>query len=196
MKVYNARLPVPPTTAGLLNRRSALHCGLSALAALAVVTPFAAKAQAIQELSWDELVPTGWKPSPQLQVLASRLSSLIDDSPAAKSYMTALRKEWDNAPTRNDLDGKRIKIPGFVVAIDTDVGRKSSFLLVPYYGACVHSPPPPANQIIHVRPTKPVDFPTMETVWVQGTIRAHRSTNGESVTGYEVEQASVELYRD
>ena len=183
------------------NRRTTLRLGFGALAAYLTVAAgavlsTAAQAQAAQELGWDELVPTGWKPSPHLQMLANKISSLIDDSPAANSYMAALRKEWDNAPTRTDLDGKRIKIPGFVMAIDTDVGRKKSFLWVPYYGACVHSPPPPANQIIHVRPTKPVDFPTMETVWVQGIIKAHRSTNGESVTGYEVEHAKVELYRE
>ena len=183
------------------NRRTTLRLGVGLLgaylaASASAVLPLAARAQAVQELSWDELVPTGWKPSPHLQLLANKISSLIDDSPAANSYMAALRKEWDNAPTRTDLDGKRIKIPGFVVAIDTDVGSKKSFLLVPYFGACVHTPPPPANQIIHVRPTKPVDFPTMETVWVQGIIKAHRSTNGESVTGYEVEQAKVVLYRE
>jgi hypothetical protein len=152
--------------------------------------------QAVEALSWDKLIPTGWRPSPHLQLLANKISSLIDDSPQSQAYMRALRKEWDNAPTRDDLDGRRIKIPGFVVAIGSDTQHKKSFLLVPYFGACVHTPPPPANQIIHVTPAKPVSFPTMETVWVQGVIRANKSINGESVTGYDMGQAKVTLYRD
>ena len=58
--------------------------------------------QAVETLSWDKLIPTGWRPSPHLQLLANKISSLIDDSPQSQAYMRALRKEWDNAPTRDD----------------------------------------------------------------------------------------------
>lgn len=49
------------------------------------------------------------------------------------------------------LNGKAVKIPGFMVPLDDmeyeSVGR---FLLVPDPQACIHVPPPPANQMVYV----------------------------------------------
>ena len=55
---------------------------------------------------------------------------------------------------RTEIDGQSVRIPGFVVPLAFDGTEVTEFLLVPYAGACVHTPPPPANQIIHVRPDK------------------------------------------
>lgn len=48
------------------------------------------------------------------------------------------------------LDGKRVSIPGFMVPLEDDAESVTEFLLVPYAGACIHVPPPPPNQIVHV----------------------------------------------
>ena len=58
------------------------------------------------------------------------------------------------------LVGKSIKIPGFAVPLEGDDGFEyiEEFLLVPYFGACIHVPPPPPNQVIHVILDAPVHF--------------------------------------
>ena len=71
------------------------------------------------------------------------------------------------------LIGKSIKIPGFAVPLEGDGGFEyvKEFLLVPTYGACIHVPPPPPNQVIHVILDKPVYFEKlMYAVWVSGIV--------------------------
>ena len=52
--------------------------------------------------------------------------------------------------TRQELDGRMIRISGFMTPLTFERGRITAFLLTPYTGACIHVPPPRANQIIHV----------------------------------------------
>jgi hypothetical protein len=62
-------------------------------------------------------------------------------------------------------------LPGFAIPLENKGGKVSEFLLVPYFGACIHSPPPPANQIIHVVTKKPVTkLLSMDAVKVSGTL--------------------------
>ena len=71
------------------------------------------------------------------------------------------------------LIGKSVKIPGFAVPLEGDDGFEyiNEFLLVPYFGACIHVPPPPPNQVIHVILDKPVYFEKlMYAVWVSGIV--------------------------
>jgi len=71
------------------------------------------------------------------------------------------------------LMGKRIKIPGFAVPLEGDDGFENvkEFLLVPTFGACIHVPPPPPNQVVHVILDKPVYFEKlMYAVWVIGIV--------------------------
>ena len=61
------------------------------------------------------------------------------------------------------LNGQYVKLPGYVVPLESDAGGLlSEFLLVPYYGACIHVPPPPSNQIVYVRLNKPYLLKSME----------------------------------
>ncbi len=49
------------------------------------------------------------------------------------------------------LNGRRVQIAGFLVPLEDDASAVSEFLLVPYFGACIHLPPPPPNQMIYVK---------------------------------------------
>ena len=72
-----------------------------------------------------------------------------------------------------ELMGKSVKIPGFAVPLEGDDGFEyvKEFLLVPTFGACIHVPPPPPNQVIHVILDKPVYFEKlMYAVWVSGIV--------------------------
>ena len=79
---------------------------------------------------------------------------------------------------------------------DTKDGMKE-FLLVPYFGACIHSPPPPANQIVHVLLSKPVKrFRLMDTVWVTGVLSATRTDSHMGVASYRLDARLVTPYSD
>src|SRR5688572_7078986 len=82
-------------------------------------------------------------------------------SPAQKASAAPISIDWRvlagldyEKGTRTDtlkaLDGKRIRMPGFIVPLDDADEEGAEFLLVPYYGACVHTPPPPPNQMAFV----------------------------------------------
>jgi hypothetical protein len=93
--------------------------------------------------------------------------------------------------------GQLVRIPGFVVPLeDTNDGLKE-FLLVPYFGACIHSPPPPANQIIHVLPKVPAKgFKSMDTVWISGRLTTPRTDSYMGVSGYRIEADAVTRYEE
>lgn len=99
-------------------------------------------------LNWEELMPANWDPMKAIKGLD--LSKLQDSDPKAIQALEIAKKEWDNAPVIDTLDGVRVHVAGFVVPLDNDYNRLKQFLLVPYFGACIHVPPPPSNQVIHV----------------------------------------------
>jgi len=152
----------------------------------------AAKAEA-REIGWEALVPADWNPMSKLKGL--KLDQLADSDPRAMEALAQLRAELDQAPAVKALDGVRIKIPGFVVMLDGTKEGVTEFLLVPYFGACIHVPPPPANQIVHVFPERPVpDKVAMYPVWVTGTLQTTRSNTDFGAASYRIKSAQVEPY--
>ena len=147
-----------------------------------------------KEVTWEALTPPDWDPARELKDLD--LSKLSDSDPRAIKALEKLRAAMDNAPVVSALNGARIRIAGFLVPLDAARGQVSEFLLVPYFGACIHVPPPPANQIIHVAPTQP--FKTsgaMEAVWVSGVLETTRSDTVMGNAGYRMKADLVTLYR-
>ena len=89
-----------------------------------------------------------------------------------------------------------MRLPGYVVPLDGTRGERREFLLVPHLGACIHSPPPPANQIVHVSlPEHAMDLQTMDTVWVTGSISTARQDSVMGRSGYHIAAIKVERYR-
>ena len=72
----------------------------------------------------------------------------LADSVGGLGKMRALQPLGGAA--RPELEGRMIRISGFMTPLNLERGRITTFLLTPYTGACIHVPPPPANQIIHV----------------------------------------------
>ena len=162
------------------------------LAQLAPPKP-AAAASVFRVAQWEELVPKGWDPFAQFKGM--NLGMLSDSSPRALQMMRELREALDNAPTVAALDGAMVKLPGYVVPLEEAKGELKEFLLVPYFGACIHTPPPPANQIIHVVVAKPVKgFRAMEAVWVSGTLKPARQDSAMGVSGYQMQAAAIDHY--
>jgi hypothetical protein len=184
-------------------RRRLLAAGLALSAALWVPATVRAQPQpkpgpgGFTELRWDELVPKGWDPMKGLRDKGvSNPAALIDGDPRTDALMSEMRQIWDNAPTEPSLDGTRVKLPGYLVPLEESAAGHTEFLLVPYFGACIHTPPPPANQIVLVVPAKPAaGFRSMDTVWVSGTITTARGNSAMGSTGYRIDAMLVERYK-
>ena len=108
---------------------------------------------------------------------------------------------WTNVFTPNEvkfnkkLDGKTVKIPGYIVPLDHIGFGVVEFMLVPFIGACIHVPPPPPNQLIYVTTEKPWDAMTLwEPIWVTGTIIVKAQTNIWAETGYQISADEIEFY--
>jgi len=152
---------------------------------------------------WGSLIPKDWDPVKELREAAKdeNLAILSDADPRAQALLLKMQEVWEKAPVDHALDGRRIRIAGFMVPLDEAKGEVGEFLLVPYFGACIHVPPPPANQIIDVVPGKPVKgFRMMDPVWVNGVLRTIHSENhagmGMASAGYRLEAVKVEMYKE
>ncbi|MDJ0927987.1 MAG: DUF3299 domain-containing protein [Gammaproteobacteria bacterium] len=96
-----------------------------------------------------------------------------------------------------ELDGKFVKLPGFIVPLDSDEGGElQEFLLVPYFGACIHVPPPPPNQIVYVTLEEPVTIMAIwEPYWIIGTIETSPYLGDIATTVYQMVGEQVEVYK-
>ncbi|MFZ2649217.1 MAG: DUF3299 domain-containing protein [Burkholderiaceae bacterium] len=156
-------------------------------------TANAAAKTAYRELKWDELVPKDWDPFKEMKEM--NFAGLSDSDPRAEAMLKRMREFWDNAPVNAQLNEQAVRIPGYLVPLD-DGGMKE-FLLVPYFGACIHTPPPPANQIVHVVPRSATKgYRAMDTVWVSGTLKAVRADTAMGASGYRLDAVIVEPYVD
>ncbi|HET7687126.1 MAG TPA: DUF3299 domain-containing protein, partial [Candidatus Macondimonas sp.] len=93
------------------------------------------------------------------------------------------------------IAGKPVRIPGFMVPLEFGQKEVKEFLLVPYFGACIHVPPPPANQVIHVIAAKPVktkDY--MDAVWIEGQLELATVNTEMGEAGYRMAEARVTPY--
>jgi hypothetical protein len=146
-------------------------------------------------ITWDELVPANWDPMKDFKDANFGLFS--DADPRAAALLKKMREAWDNAPVNNGMDGVKVRIPGYVVPLEENKAGLKEFLLVPYFGACIHSPPPPANQIIHIQRSQPVKgIHSMDPVWVTGTLKTLRSDTFMGATGYRMDAVGVEPYTE
>ena len=144
-------------------------------------------------VQWDELMPDGWDPRAALGHLDA--SRIPEGSAQELQLQRKMRKIWDSAPVRAELEGQRIRLPGYVVPLEYSTGAIRDFLLVPYFGACIHSPPPPANQIVLVTLQKPARLRTMDACWVAGVLSVQQKTTDWGVSGYAMSGHQVEEYR-
>jgi len=147
-----------------------------------------------REVKWDELISPSWNPEAIIKSL--NLGMMMDGDPRANAALDRLRQEWDNAPGNPTLNGAEVRIAGFVVPLEREGNALREFLLVPYFGACIHVPPPPANQIVHVVSPKPVpNTATMDAVWVSGKLALFPTSTAMGRSSYRLTAAAVEAYK-
>lgn len=145
-----------------------------------------------RKADWEELIPPDWDPTGAFG--KQDPARILEGSATELSLMRKVREYWDKAPTRPELDGQRLRLPGYVVPLDPIGGKVKEFLLVPYFGACIHTPPPPANQIIHVKLGSAHAMRAMDTVWVSGRLATERRDTEMGMSGYSMKAEGVEPY--
>ena len=98
--------------------------------------------------------------------------------------------------TLRKLDGKRVRVPGFIVPLDDADEEGAEFLLVPYYGACVHTPPPPPNQMAFVQmmSKKPVKLALFDAIWMEGTLKITNYDSPYGQVGFQIEGLTMKPY--
>jgi hypothetical protein len=103
------------------------------------------------------------------------------------------------------LNGEVVSLPGYLLPLEFSGKKVTEFLLVPWVGACIHTPPPPPNQIVHVKADKPADFPGLfAPVWVTGHITATPvkkslyliDGSSDIEIGYSLQASQVEPYKE
>ena len=147
------------------------------------------------ELEWDAMIPDDYRPD-KIMAKFGDINELDDNDPRAQKMLEQLEEAWKEAPVVESLDGKRVKLPGFVVPIEGDGKKLTEFLLVPYYGACIHVPPPPANQTVYVKVPKgdAKIREAFDTVWVSGILSAKSFDSDLATAGYQIEAEEVTPY--
>ena len=164
--------------------------GLGAPQALAEV----AKPSEVVEITWEELVPADWNPNAVFEKYD--IGSLLDNSPEAAKIMEEIKASMSHAPVVKELNGKTVKLPGYVVPLQHDGEKVSEFLLVPYFGACIHVPPPPSNQTVYVvaEGNSAARRELFDTVWVTGELSAKWTGSQMGDAGYTIKASEVIPY--
>lgn len=148
---------------------------------------------AYKTTSWDSLMPKGWDPVASMKSL--KLGTMQDGDPRTIAALDELKRSWNNAPVEPAMDGAKIRIAGFLIPLDAEGEKLHEFLLVPYFGACIHTPPPPANQVIHVTLAAPAKgFQMMEPIWVNGTMHVGSTDTAMGTSGYSMDGIGVARY--
>jgi len=151
-----------------------------------IISPFAYSNE-YKEVSWDDLMPIDWVPNvPEDQAFfeGETIDGAIIELP-----------KTDFAPIVKTLDTQKLKLPGYMIPIKFNASSVSEFLLVPYVGACVHTPAPPENQIVYVSLKKPlVTEDLWAPVWVSGIMKAQMSMTEYATAGYHMTEALTEIY--
>lgn len=194
-------------------------------------------ADQLRQLSWEDLIPTDLRSVDPLAGLTQEqqdlamwtlnmFSSLPERGPDTEEYFTEIdkvivelkqkgididaimaeRKRVQGAMVE-DLNGQSVRIPGYLLPLELIGSKVSEFLLVPYVGACIHVPPPPPNQIVHVNVASKKGYHSKdlyEPVWITGVISVqsmvkdlHLVDGSADVNiGYSMQATGIEPYKE
>lgn len=146
-----------------------------------------------ETIIWRDLLP-----DEDLRMIEALSEGLAD--PSLMSRMTnesGITGQFGTFNVVEDLDQLVVRMPGYLLPLDfAEHGSAYEFLMLPYHGACVHTPPPPPNQIVYLRSPEPVRFGGLwEPVWVEGRMEIERVDTDLAATAYAMTVRSVEPYQ-
>ncbi|MEM9709280.1 MAG: DUF3299 domain-containing protein [Pseudomonadota bacterium] len=168
-----------------MKRRSVLKTlAASPLAAL----PGLARASETVDIEWADLIPAG-----NTGVLMERLRDL--SGVIQHGELTTGFDQPEARAVTDEFNGQMVRLPGFIVPLEFDAEGVTYFILAPFVGACIHVPPPPANQLILVTSEKPYDYDGLfDPVEVTGVLNTFAQATVLAEIGYEMEARRVVPY--
>ena len=168
-------------------RPSRIHLPVAAILLAIASTAVAAP----RTLDWIDLVPESERahydpapPPPAHDYLTGEASGL-----AAMQVM--------NFDVNDQLADQEVRIPGFIVPLELDdEGRVTEFFLVPYFGACIHVPPPPPNQMVYVVMDRGISLDSMYAAyWITGKMATKSRTTALGAAAYVLAGTKAEEYK-
>jgi hypothetical protein len=154
--------------------------------AATTLVPSVAQAEDYIDLDWDDLLPEDQTTIP------SALRGLLEHDENAPLFS----EQPASTGVRADWNGQIVRLPGFIVPIDYSGTGITAFILVPYVGACVHVPPPPANQLVFVTTPTPYESKGLfEPVNVIGMFGVSSISTQLADIGYALSADRIEPYR-
>ncbi|WP_373058706.1 DUF3299 domain-containing protein [Gemmatimonas sp.] len=94
------------------------------------------------------------------------------------------------------LEKRRVRIAGFIVPLEDFQERAKEFLLVPSFGQCVHLPPPPPNQMVHVSVDRTIRISWRDPVWIEGTLQMIKYESVYGAAGFRMRVDRITAYED
>ena len=186
---------------------SGVKFGLIAALSVLISTLNLALAADYEEIDWVALMPED-----DLSALLNRPEILNDiaDGSAADSIDDFASKQLEDEQAQryqqalvstrviDEFDGKAIRIPGFIVPLEQNEEQKATaFFVVPYFGACLHMPPPPPNQILYVEYKEGVGVENLyNPYWFEGTVKIDNHESALGTSAYSLVLDSVTLYEE
>jgi hypothetical protein len=154
--------------------------GLAALSA----APGVLQAEEVVELEWKDLLPEGETGIPRS--LRGVLAHDEADLAASQPQSSGVRTDWN---------GRTVRLPGFIVPMEYSGPGVTAFILVPFVGACIHVPPPPANQLVFVTTPEPYEIEGLfEPVQVTGMFGVSSLSTHLAEIGYALSADMIEPY--
>jgi hypothetical protein len=144
--------------------------------------------------------PAHFTPDPASELRAAiQASAGTADDPIELSWRQLAGLDYQTGELTDllrEADGKVVKIPGFTVPLEDFADRATEFLLVPYVGACVHTPPPPPNQLVYIEMAngEATQLYGWDPVWLEGTLKIEMAESVYGSVGYVVEGTKLYPY--
>lgn len=166
-----------------------------------------ADAQSYEDIDWTELMP-----AEDLSALLNRPAFLDDiaggsaqdaldsfqqrqlEDEQAQQYQAAL----SSTRVIQEFDGKAIRIPGFIVPLEQNEDKEvARFFIVPYFGACLHMPPPPPNQILYVESEQGITLENLyDPYWFEGIVSIEQKVDAMGTSAYSLSLDNYALYEE
>jgi hypothetical protein len=130
-------------------------------------------------------------------LLSARTETRGEDEPIVVGWRTLAGLNFrtgQKTPALEQLQGKLVRIPGFMVPLEDEADGVTEFLLVPYFGACIHTPPPPPNQIVYVRMKKKVKADMYTPIWVDGPLKIENADSYYGTVGFQLDGVGIKPY--
>ena len=164
------------------------------------VLPGSVSAAEVTTIEWTDLMPEedlkALQQMPEVQHDYSQPSPFDDnyqgDDPVARQWQQIL----NSAKVVEKYNNTKVRVPGFIVPLEFDSEQNvTSFFLVPYFGACIHVPPPPPNQIIFVSGAKNLKADMIYSpFWISGTLTTEVMTHDLGQSAYSIKADTIEEY--